>query len=209
MLLKAADPCIGTHTAYMQLANVTLNDGDRSREKFKKLSKSLWGCEEGFEPNFECVNPVAIWAQHQHIIMDSLPLCEMAFPRTIGGFGSEEEWHESPDAQTDLEIGARLLTSLTGENYHNRDLEHIAERVFNIERAMLVEWGRDRKLDESVEPQFELPCSSDGTVLDKALFNRLLDEYYIFRGWDSKRGCPRRDTLEDLNLGDVADRLGL
>ncbi len=74
---------------------------------------------------------------------------------------------------------------------------------------MLVEWGRDRKLDESVEPQFELPCSSDGTVLDKPLFDRLLDEYYSFRGWDPERGCPTRDTLEGLNLGEVADRLGL
>jgi len=74
---------------------------------------------------------------------------------------------------------------------------------------MLAEWGRDRNLDETVEPQFELPCSSDGTILDKALFDQLLDEYYNLRGWDLERGWPRRETLEALDLGDVADRLGL
>ena len=206
---ESRDPCIGSHTAYMQLANVTLNDGERSREKFKKLSMNLWGSEEGFEPNFKCIAPVAIWTQHQHIIMDSLPLCEMAYPRTIGGFHSEEDWWESPDTQTDLEIGARLLTALTGETYGNRALERVAERTFNLERAMLAEWGRDRNLDETVEPQFELPCSSDGTILDKALFDQLLDEYYNLRGWDLERGWPRRETLEALDLGDVADRLGL
>jgi len=98
---------------------------------------------------------------------------------------------------------------LTGKSYTNRDLEFAAERAFNLERAMLAEWGRDRTLDETVEPQFELPCSSDGTVLDKTLFNQLLDEYYNLRGWDLTRGWPKRETLESLNLGDVADRLYL
>ena len=203
------DPCIGTHTAYMQLANVTLNDGGRSRQKLRRLSMALWGSEEGFEPNYECIAPIAVWAQHQHIIMDSLPLCEMAFPRTIGGFRSEEEWWASPDPQTDLEIGARLLSACTGENVTNRDLELVAERVFNLERAMLAEWGRDRRLDETVEPQFELPCSSDGTHLDKPLFDQLLEEYYRLRGWDMSRGWPTRETLETLRLAEVADRLGL
>jgi aldehyde:ferredoxin oxidoreductase len=206
---SSRDACIGTHTAYMQLANVTLNDGDVSRQKLRRLSKILWGSEEGFEPNYECVAPVAIWAQHQHIIMDSLPLCEMAFPRTIGGFHNEEEWWASPDPQTDLEIGARLLNACTGTAYTNHDLEQAAERVFNLERAMLAEWGRDRKLDETVEPQFELPCSSDGTKLDKARFDQLLDEYYQLRGWDLEHGWPERETLEGLGLEDVANRLGL
>lgn len=203
------DPCIGTHTAYMQLANVTLNDAGRTRDKLRKLSKQLWGSEEGFEANFECIAPVAIWAQHQNIIMDSLPLCEMAFPRTIGGFHSEEEWWSSPDTQTDLEIGARLLSAVTGTTFTNQDLERAANRVFNVERALLTRWGRDRSLDETVEPQFELPCSSDGTRLDKPLFDRLLEEYYHLRGWDADRGWPTRKTLEALDIDDVADQLNV
>jgi aldehyde:ferredoxin oxidoreductase len=39
----------------------------------------------------------------------------------------------------------------------------------------------------------------------------MLDEYYDLHGWDKTSGLPRRETLGDLDLGDVAaelDRMG-
>ena len=159
------------------------------------------------EPGFEYAAPVAIWTQHQHIIIDPLTLCDFAFPRTVGRFRDEEEWWESEDTRAGMEIGARLLSACTGLDYCGKELEFIAERVFNLERAMLTEFGRDRQVDSSIEPHFELPCKTEGTCLDKELFDRLLDEYDQLRGWDLNGGWPVREKFEDLSLSDVADRL--
>jgi len=203
---ESRDPAIGSHSSCLMLAEILLKDGELARKKFRALSKQLWGTEEALEPSFEYAAPVAIWTQHQHIIIDSLTLCDFAFPRTIGRFQDEEEWRASPDTRADMEIGARLLFACTGLDYTGKELELIAERVFNLERAMLAEFGRDRQVDSSIEPHFELPCKTDGTCLDKELFDRLLDEYYQLRGWDLSRGWPTRAKLLELGLADVADR---
>lgn len=204
---ESRDPTIGTHSACLHLANIYLKDRECALKKFRALSKQLWGNEQALEPNYEFVAPVAVWAQHQHIIIDSLTLCDFVFPRTVGGFRDTEEWHACPDTDADIEIGARLLSACTGSDYTNQELELIGERVFNLERAMLVEFGRDRQVDASIEPHFELPCKTDGTCLDKALFDELLDSYYRCRGWHLETGWPTREKLEGLGLGDVADRL--
>jgi len=206
---ESRDPTIGTHSSCFLLADLYMKYGELALKKFRRLSEELWGSDQGLEPNYEFVVPVTLWAQHQHIAIDSLPLCDFVFPRTIGKFKSEEEWLASDGTDPDIELGARLLSACTGVDYTDEQLEHIGERVFNVERSMLAEFGRDRTVDASIEPHFELPCKTDGTCLDEPLFEELLDDYYKFRGWDLKRGWPSREKLEELGLKDVADRLGL
>ena len=46
-------------------------------------------------------------------------------------------------------------------------------------------------------------------ALDKAKFEKLKDHYYAERGWDSATGIPTRAKLEELDLKDVADQLGV
>lgn len=206
---ESRDPTIGTHSACFLLADLYLKYGEVAQSKFRRLSKDLWGSDQALEPNYEYVTPVTIWAQHQHITIDSLPLCDFVFPRTIGKFANEEEWLASADTGHDIEVGARLLSACTGVDYTNQELELIGERVFNTERAMLVEFGRDRRMDASIEPHFEMPCKTDGTCLDEPLFHELLDEYYSWRGWDRQTGFPTGETLRRLGLKDVAERLAV
>ena len=206
---ESRDPTIGTHSSCFLLAELFIKYEAVALRKFRRLSKQLWDNDQGLEPNYECVTPVAAWAQHQHIAIDSLPLCDFVFPRTIGKFRNEEEWLASPDTDPDIELGSRLLSACTGVDYTDQELEFIGERVFNLERAMLAEFGRDRQVDASIEPHFELPCKTDGTCLDETLFHELLDEYYTYRGWDLKKGWPTREKLVELGLEDVADRLGV
>jgi aldehyde:ferredoxin oxidoreductase len=92
------------------------------------------------------------------------------------------------------------------------DLEKAGERVFNLERAIAVRFGRNRSVDELLEPHFELPCRTDGTRLDRKTFCKALDEFYATVGWERSTGIPTRTKLEELDLEDVADdlqRLGL
>jgi aldehyde:ferredoxin oxidoreductase len=149
----------------------------------------------------------AVFSQHEHMMLDMLPMCDFAFPRVIGGFRSAEEWLSSLDTRPDLELGARLLAAVTGEEWTHEMLTLAAERTFTLERAMLVLWGRDRKLDESLEPHYELPCKTDGTRLTFDEWHALLSHYYSIRGWSVDRGIPTRAKLVELGLDDVAERL--
>jgi len=206
---ESRDPTIGTHSSILFLANIMMADQKVALEKYRKLSKKLWNDERSLDPSFEAVIPVAAWTRHQHILIDTLTMCDFAFPRTVGGFFTEDEWRAAPDTAERLDAGGRLLSAVTGIDYTDAQLEKIAEKTANIERAMLAEFGRDRSVDASIEPHFELPCKTDGTCLDKKLFDELMDAYYTWLGWDSKKGWPTRKKLEELGLKDVADRLGV
>jgi aldehyde:ferredoxin oxidoreductase len=84
-----------------------------------------------------------------------------------------------------------------------------AERIYAVERAFMVREGMDRKDDIpggkwGNEPVPDGPHKGDR--LDPEKFNKLLDEYYRLRGWDS-RGIPTASTLSALGLDDIAEEL--
>jgi aldehyde:ferredoxin oxidoreductase len=204
---ESRDPSIGAHAAFLHLANIFMEDPKDFLTKTKPLAKQLWGHEDALNPNFKHKVIIAIWCQHQHMINDSLPLCDFSFPRVIKPFKSRDEWRNTNNIIGDVDIGRRLLNACTGIEFSTTDLYKAAERAFNIERAILAMFGRKRLTDESIEPHFELPCRTDGTRLCKTTFKSLLDEYYMLRGWDQINGWPQRETLEKLELKDVADEL--
>lgn len=49
--------------------------------------------------------------------------------------------------------------------------------------------------------------SIKGSVLDRDKFENMRDEYYRLRGWDPKTGLQKTETLERLDLADVAQEL--
>ena len=58
----------------------------------QRASQKIWGTPDGFEPTFEGKAPIAIWTQHQHMLIDSLPLCDFAFPQVVRPMADREEW---------------------------------------------------------------------------------------------------------------------
>ena len=46
-----------------------------------------------------------------------------------------------------------------------------------------------------------------GESLDKEKFTKMLEEYYVLRGWDKDTGIPSRSTLEKYGLGDIATKM--
>jgi len=164
----------------------------------------VWGYPDALEPTFENKAPVAIWSQHQHMLIDSLPLCDFAFPQLIRPMNNLETWRNTEDIAGDLELDLRLFAAVTGEEKTHEEMERAAERAFTLERAMLARARRDRKMEEAVlAPHFELPCRADGTLIDNEGFTGLLDEYYSARGWDLELGWPQAQQLRELGLEDV------
>jgi aldehyde:ferredoxin oxidoreductase len=115
---------------------------------------------------------------------------------------------EGPD------VDAAILRAGTGLDWDTREFEHAAERVLNLERAIVVRhFGRTRAMDERVVPYFEYdenwvnPEIGIRQRLERREFLLVMDEYYHLRGWDVKTGWPTRERLESLNLEGVHEEM--
>jgi aldehyde:ferredoxin oxidoreductase len=154
----------------------------------------------------------AFWHGQRSVIKDSLLVDDQIFPRIYS--------EKTPDhfaRALDMDgpsFEYHMFTAATGLDISEAEFERMAERVFNIERAVLVRnYGRDRAMDETVIPYFSKvewwtnPELGERQALDVERFRRLMDEYYTLRGWDPRTGWPTRRRLEELDLRDIADEL--
>jgi len=201
------DPTIGTHQSSLLLAEFPLAHPDDARRQFRRLSETVWGDPDALEPTFDNKAPVAIWSQNQHMLIDSLPLCDFAFPQLVRPFETLEEWRNAEETVGDLDLDRRLFAAVTGQDCSREALTDAAERGVALERALLARVGRDREVDETLAPHFGLPCRADGTRIDAAGFRKLMDEYYDARQWDREFGWPKDGRLNELGLGDLVPEL--
>jgi len=197
---ESRDPTIGSHNSSLLQAEFFIDNKEVARKHFGQVSQHIWGFPDAFEATFENKAPVAIWSQNQHLLIDSLPMCDFAFPQMIKPYESKEEWETATEVVGDLDLDRRLLEAVTGRSWSRADLTRVVQRAFTLERLMLARAGRARPMEESLAPHFQLPCRADGTLIDAAGFSRLLDEYYTARGWDLELGWPLAETLRDLGL---------
>jgi aldehyde:ferredoxin oxidoreductase len=201
---ESRDPTIGGHHSSLLLADFLLCERELARKQFRILSEKVWGDADALEPTFDHKAPVAIWSQHQHMLIDSLPLCDFAFPQLVRPMDTRQEWMAAEDISGDLELDLRLFSAVTGVTLSREEMSRVAERAFTLERAMLARAGRGRKMEEAtLAGHFQLPCRADGTSIDEAGFSRLLDEYFTARGWDLEHGWPHPSTLKRLGLEEL------
>ena len=94
-----------------------------------------------------------------------------------------------------------ILQYATGLNFTNQLLS-IGERVYNLERLILVREGVTRKDDDlplriKTEPIPDGPAK--GHRITQGMLDEMLDEYYDVRGWD-RVGKPTSKKLKELDL---------
>lgn len=106
---------------------------------------------------------------------------------------------------------AEMLSAATGFEMSRDDLEDIAMRQLNVEKAINARFTNfSRKDDLPTERDQKEPLSKgkmDGWKLDMNKYNQMLDRYYELHGWDKNSSYPTRKTLERYGLGYVADEL--
>jgi aldehyde:ferredoxin oxidoreductase len=126
----------------------------------------------------------------------------------------------------DPTLPSKVFSAVTGKELDEPGLDKIGERVFNLQRAILVREGhRGRESDSlpdydhtvplplSPNPNSEcvVPGKDGGTVsrvgatLDREEFEKMKDEYYELRGWDIATGLQKKDTLKRLGLDDIIE----
>jgi aldehyde:ferredoxin oxidoreductase len=124
---------------------------------------------------------------------------------------------------------SQVYSAITGKETSEEELCRAGERIFNVQRAILLRqgWG-GRNGDRLMEYFFTHPLKKDevffnpdgvmpgpgdkiisrlGQVVDRNEFENMKSEYYELRGWDVATGFPTRARLEELGLGDIADDL--
>ena len=100
----------------------------------------------------------------------------------------------------DMDILAKLLSSVTGYDFEGSDMETIGDRINTIERAFNVREGIRRKHDTlprrlTHEPMPEGP--SKGSVVNLDI---LLDDFYEACGYDLDTGIPLEEKMRSLGI---------
>jgi len=183
------------HLRYPALFHLypVVKDGTKEEEARKAMGRKIFGSEKATdETTWEYKVHVARWGFHYYEVLDSLILCEWQFPTTYCKY--------TPDKVGDVTIAAKLYSPVTGIDATLEDLLRIGERIFNLERAILVREGCTREDNWHSDFIFD---SVDW--LDREEFRKVMDEFYLAAGWDVATGIPTRARLEELGLKDIAD----
>ena len=133
----------------------------------------------------------------------------------------------TPDNTGDPAIESRLFSAVTGIETDEAALHLYGERIFNQQRAILLNEGWKALKDDTpaefnftdpiemdfLNPQLivpgpgEEPVSIAGNTLDREKFEEMREEFYQPRGRDVKTGLQKEETLEKLGKTDVTDLL--
>jgi aldehyde:ferredoxin oxidoreductase len=101
-----------------------------------------------------------------------------------------------------LDVYSQYFQAVTGESLSVEDFATIADRIETLVRLFNLREGFRRK-DDTVPYRTlheSLPDGpAKGQIIGEANFNRMIDEYYALRGWDSE-GVPTKETLQKYQL---------
>jgi len=193
-----------------------------STEKFRRVAAKLWGSE--LAADFSTYDGKALAAkkiQDRVLAKESLVLCDLHW--------TEAQINRETDNIGDTVTEAQVYSAITGKEVDDAGLAKLGERVFNLQRAILLRqgWGGrqgDNLLDYYftdplkkgevfLHPDGLMPGKGDeiitrvGTVIEKDKFEQMKTEYYQLRDWDAATGLPTRGKLLELSLEDIAEDL--
>ena len=191
-------------------------------EDFRNAADRFWG--GAIAADYTTIEGKALAAkkiQDRTYAKESLVLCDFTWPLIWA--------HYNGGHVGDPTLESRIFSAITGKELDEAALNKIGEKIFNLQRAVLLRegWGGrsgDRLLDyffreplKEGEVYFDYDClvlgkddeviSKTGHVLDREEFETMKSEYYTLRGWDVESGMPTRHGLKALGLDDVADGL--
>jgi aldehyde:ferredoxin oxidoreductase len=131
------------------------------------------------------------WQERLYAVVDSLGVCKF---QTVFLAVHAPNWNEY----------SKLTRLATGMEFSKSQLMEIGERIYTLERLFNLREGFTRKDDNLPERYFEEPTPiglpvAKGKKIDRAKFEKMLDEYYALHEWD-REGIPKKETLEKLRL---------
>ena len=186
----------------------------------RAIAKRFWGSEiAGDFSTYEGKSLAAAKIQDRQYAKECLILCDFLWPIFHSRLTEDHVGDPSMESQ--------VCAAVTGRDIDEQGLYKIGERVFNLQRAILAREGhKGREHDCLEEFNFTVPLKTDfgnpmcmvpgkdgevfsrrGMVVEREKFEQMKDEYYQIRGLDVPTGLQKRDKLEELNLGEIAEVL--
>lgn len=162
----------------------------------ESLSQELFGVKTASIPDtYEGKAHLVVYYQRFHAVLEALGICFFSSnwmgPHMLG-----------PKDYT-------LLYNLaTGKNMTEQDLMKMGEKIHNMSRVFNLR-NTDFSREADFPPERLLAEPSTGTQpgmrLDRTQWSAMLDEYYELHGWDKQTGCPKQETLIELDLEELVD----
>ncbi len=157
-------------------------------DKFKQIVMDWEFRGEKSNPYFPTVDmsvDIVDWQEMIHYFDDALGVCA-----GLSSFPLKPPYH--------IHNYPKIISAATGMDLDEEGLKKIYRRNRNLLRAVNVRRGL-RRADE-------VPPEDHWKKRFPELEAQLLDAYYKFKGWDND-GVPTKKTLEELDLGYVAEDL--
>ncbi len=188
-------------------------------EQFRNAAVNLWGSATAADfSTYEGKALAAKKLQDRVFAKESLVLCDLHWTMILPlrrGDGTDGPATES-----------QVYSAITGKEIDEAGLYVMGERIFNLQRAILLRQGwPGRKGDRLLDYYHSVPLregeiffnhdglvpgkdgeiiSRIGAVVDREEFEKMKSDYYGLRGWDAETGLPTKAKLEELHLNDVA-----
>ncbi|MFW6374057.1 MAG: aldehyde ferredoxin oxidoreductase N-terminal domain-containing protein [Thermodesulfobacteriota bacterium] len=189
-------------------------------EVYRKAARVFWNHDQAWDLNSrEGKAMAATRTIDRTYVKDSLLLCDSSWPMMVS-------WN-TPDQVGDPTLESRVFGAVTGIEIDESGLLKYGERIFNLQRAILLREGLAPKTDDVPEefnftdpvetvfmnPKVVVPgpeeevISRKGKILDREDYEFMRREFYELRGWDPETGMQRANTLDRLDLSDLAEDL--
>ncbi len=186
----------------------------------RAIAKRFWGSELAADfSTYEGKALAAAKIQDRQYAKESLILCDFNWPVIYS--------EETEDHVGDPTLESRICTAVTGIDIDEQGLYKVGERVFNLQRAILIREGWKGREDDVLDefdyttplkgefgnPKMLIPgkdgqtFSRKGMVMERDQFEKMKDEFYDIRGWDIGTGLQKKATMDKLGLEDVAETL--
>lgn len=135
------------------------------------------------------------WHEDCYAVTDSLGFC---------AFATTAAYAVNPENM------AKMFYLATGIPTDEKTIMTAGRRIVTLEKCFNVREGADRKLDDLPWRLMNEPAASGpakGMMNSRQELDSMLDKYYELHEWDVKTSWPYKETLEKLDLGDVAKKL--
>lgn len=166
--------------------------------KVAEIAKKAFGVKTIDPATYEEKHKLTVYTERLQEVVNSLGICmfmgKWLFPAYLG-----------------LQEFAELYSAATGWEVEEDDFIMIADRILNLEKAFnVLHANLGRKDDYPPDRCLAEPIKTGpykGFALSKEKYNRMLDEYYGLRGWDTDTGLQTRKCLDNLGLATIAKDL--
>ena len=145
--------------------------------------------------SYEKARPV-IYFQDIYTLADALQICK--FITSHNGHG------------INIQDMADLYTAATGVEADEESMRTSAHRIYTLERCFSIREGLTAE-DDFLQGKWVNEATRggpyEGSSLDQVKFGKMLEDYYLQRGWNTITGIPTSETLEKLGLHGVVTDL--